>query len=89
MYVKNQDANFSKEITQARASTLYDVLNHITIDARLDKKAIDERTQAHNHLQKTKKGDLVIFDRGYPAYALFTSIIHSDQSDFLMRIRKK
>lgn len=88
MYVKNQDANFSKEITQARASTLYDVLNHITIDARLDKKAIDERTQAHNHLQKTKKGDLVIFDRGYPAYTLFTSIIHSDQSDFLMRIRK-
>ena len=59
MYVKNQDANFSKEITQARASTLYDVLNHITIDARLDKKAIDERTQAHNHLQKTKKVTLL------------------------------
>lgn len=42
----------------------------------------------HITIFKNKKGDLIIFDRGYPAYELFTSIIHSDQSDFLMRIRK-
>jgi hypothetical protein len=88
MTVKNQDADFSKEIVQARASTLYDVLNHIAIDARLDDKVVDERTQAKEHLLKAVKGDLVIFDRGYPSYELFASMIYQAQSDFLMRIRK-
>lgn len=88
MTVRNQDTDFSKEIVQARASTLYDVLNHIAIDARLDDKAIDERTQACEHLLKSEKGDLVIFDRGYPSYELFATMIHSRQGDFLMRIRK-
>lgn len=86
--VKNQEATFTKEIAQARASTLYDVLNHIVIDARLDNKAVDERTQARHHLQKAQQGDLVVFDRGYPSYELFASVIHQDKSDFLMRIRK-
>lgn len=88
MTVRNQDVDFSKEIVQARASSLYDVLNHIAIDARLDDKSVDERTQAKRHLLKARQGDLVIFDRGYPSYGLFASMIRDRQADFLMRIRK-
>lgn len=61
----------NKNRPQARASQLYDVLNRVTIDAELAPIAVDERTLAAHHLNKTQEGDLVIYDRGYPAFYLF------------------
>lgn len=84
---KNQIAEFSKEVVQARASVLYDVLNNIVIDATLKDKAYGERALAVSHLQYTQKGDLIIFDRGYPSIELFSHIINSD-TDFLIRLRR-
>lgn len=84
---KNQIPEFSKEVVQARASVLYDVLNNIVIDATLKDKAHGERALAVSHLQHTQKGDLIIFDRGYPSIELFSHIINSD-TDFLIRLRR-
>lgn len=84
---KNQIAAFSKEVVQARASVLYDVLNNIVIDATLKNKAHGERVLAVSHLQHTQKDDLIIFDRGYPSIELFFHIINSD-ADFLIRLRR-
>lgn len=84
---KNQIAGFSKEVVQARASVLYDVLNNIVIDASLQDKTYGERILAASHLQYTQKDDLIIFDRGYPSVELFSRIIHS-HADFLIRIRR-
>lgn len=56
---------------QARASQLYDVLNHVTIDALLKPHAIGERALATQHLMHTQADDLVLYDRGYPSFPLF------------------
>lgn len=56
---------------QARGSQLLDVLNQITVDARFDPMRIDERSQAIEHLNYAQKGDLILYDRGYPGFYLF------------------
>jgi len=84
--VKNQMPEFSKDVVLARVSTLYDVLNSIVIDASINDKSIGERRLAKEHLEKTDKNDLTIYDRGYPSYELFAQI--DKKSNYLMRIRK-
>lgn len=84
--VKNQVPEFSKDVVLARVSTLYDVLNSIVIDASINDKSIGERRLAKEHLEKTDKNDLTIYDRGYPSYELFAEI--DKKSNYLMRIRK-
>ena len=61
----------AKHMPQARASQLYDVLNQLTLDAVIDPMKVDERSQAREHLNQSKTGDLVLYDRGYPAFYLF------------------
>jgi len=50
----------------ALASMLYDVLNQITIDSEIAPYASSERDLLMKHLDKTKVGDLLLLDRGYP-----------------------
>ena len=54
----------------AMGSMLYDVLNQITIDARLAPYASSERDLLMQHLDKVKPGDLLLLDRGYPCFWL-------------------
>jgi hypothetical protein len=56
------------EIVQARASVLYDVLNGLVLDAVLDNPNNGERELALRHAHRWGKGDLIIYDRGYPSY---------------------
>jgi len=69
---------------QARASQLYDVLNHVTLDAELAPLAVDERTLAARHLEQSRERDLIIYDRGYPAFHLFALHRHLGR-DFCAR----
>lgn len=55
----------------ALCSLLYDPLNLITIDAQIDKYTASERDLLLRHLAKTKPGDLLLLDRGYPCIWLF------------------
>lgn len=55
-------------VIQARVSVLYDVLNNYVLDSLLFPKHIGERALALQHLVKSKVNDLIIYDRGYPAY---------------------
>ena len=54
----------------AMGSMLYDVLNQITIDARLSPYASSERDLLMQHLDKVKPDDLLLLDRGYPCFWL-------------------
>ena len=54
----------------AMGSMLYDVLNQITIDARLSPYASSERDLLMQHMDKVKTGDLLLLDRGYPCFWL-------------------
>lgn len=58
---------------QARASQLYDVLNHITLDATLSPMKTGERSLALDHLKHSQRQDLILYDRGYPAFYLFAA----------------
>ena len=70
---------------KARASQLFDVLNKITMDAIINPKATGERELAAYHFLKLLPQDLVLLDRGYPAFWLF-KLIASMDAHFCARI---
>ena len=65
----------NKTIVLARLSKAYDVLNEITIDARLCNKKTGEHYLANQHLAYMGKGDLLLYDRGYPSFDLFMNAL--------------
>jgi len=68
--------------SMAMISMLYDVLNLVTIDARMDKYAASERDLLEQHLETDLKcaDNLLLLDRGYPSinllYLLTAKKIH-------------
>jgi hypothetical protein len=59
----------------ARVSQMFDVINQITLDAIIAPKALGERALAALHFILLQAGDLVLLDRGYPAFWLFALIL--------------
>jgi hypothetical protein len=70
--------------TYAQGSVLYDVLNHVAIDALLGKATDYEVDLAIEHLKKTQNGDLIIADRGYASY-FFLARLSQAGRDFVVR----
>ena len=52
----------------ARFSYLYDVPNGLVIEADLNPRQVGERVLAGEHLAATRANDLILYDRGYPAF---------------------
>jgi hypothetical protein len=69
----------------ARVSQLFDVLNEVTLEALIGPKAVGERELAACHFEKVGSGDLVLLDRGYPAFWLFV-LLRQQQADFCARM---
>ena len=67
-----------------RVSTLYDVLNRIIVEAYLAPYRIGEHELAVAHLGRVEGRDLLLFDRGYPAFWLF-SLLRTLAIQFCMR----
>lgn len=82
-YAKNHTGNTS---VQGRVSVLYDVLNQLVIDSVLAPRSCSERDLALNHMRKTRKGDLIIYDRGYYSYD-FIKVHVKENLDFLFRAK--
>lgn len=80
----------SGEQVQALSSSLYDVLNGITIDASIAPHNANERDLAEKHLKYLKDHplpsvqELVIFDRGYPSGELLR-VLEDYGFKYLMR----
>lgn len=70
----------------ARLSQLFDVLNHVTLEALIAPKAQGERELAAAHFAYLCSGDLVLLDRGYPAFWLFALILNKD-AQFCARMK--
>ena len=68
-----------------RMSELFDPLNKLTIGSILTPIGVDERYHAHQLLLHLMPNDLVILDRGYPAFSLFKAI-QSMNGDFCARM---
>jgi len=73
---------------KARASQMFDVLNKLTVDAIISPKSDGERELAALHFLKLQHGDLVLLDRGYPAYWLFVAALTMN-AQFCARISYK
>jgi hypothetical protein len=62
------------EVTpQARFSRLYDVLNRLVVAADIEPQSVGERILAGEYLPGTQADDLLLYDRGYPAFWLFAA----------------
>jgi len=55
----------------ARVSQLYDISNKLSVDVQVAPYSVGERELAAKHLDYAGEGDLVLYDRGYPATWLF------------------
>jgi Transposase DDE domain len=64
----SQDAGEAERYPQGRLSVLYDVLNQIALEARLEPWKVAEEEMAHQQLACLREGDLVVTDRGYTSY---------------------
>ncbi len=58
-------------IPMAKISTFYDLLNNLIINSHISPCNKSERISAFEHLKKTNKNDLIIFDRAYEGIWLF------------------
>lgn len=72
----------------ARVSQMFDPLNRVGVDTIISPKSEGERELAARHFFKLTIDDLVLLDRGYPAYWLF-NLIMSMGSDFCARASAK
>ena len=70
---------------KARVSQLFDVLNTVTLDALIAPKDKGERTLFAEQCHKLGPGDLLLLDRGYPAFGLFAKV-KSTGADFCARM---
>jgi hypothetical protein len=75
-------------LPMARISQLFDPLNGITHHAIIAPKSMKERELAAEHFEHLKERDLVLLDRGYPAFWLFKLIL-SYKASFCSRISCK
>jgi hypothetical protein len=57
--------------TLARASILYDVSHDLVVDTQVSATCVSERELAVEHLAAARPGDLLLYDRGDPAFWLF------------------
>jgi hypothetical protein len=69
----------------ARVSQLFDVLNEVTVEALIGPKAVGEREVAARHFEQVRPGDLILLDRGYPAFWLFV-LLRQQGADFCARM---
>lgn len=82
-------------IPLAKISTMFDVLNHVTLHGIIQNHKASERNMAAEHIGYLTQIDnlnqsfenLLIFDRGYPSLGLLL-MLNNTKKNFLMRIQK-
>lgn len=70
----------------ALISLLYDVLNHLTIDAQIAPYSDSERDLLDKHINKIDDDDLLLLDRGYPSIRLMFEL-QSKGINFCIRMK--
>ena len=66
--VTNQSGSTGTRYPEARMSVLYDLLNAVGLDGRLEPSSLGEVDLAIAQLSKTRAGDVLINDRGFTGY---------------------
>lgn len=87
-WAQQKDKDISGSRTMALASVMYDVLNRVALDAKLERCDAYEVDIAKQHLKHTGDNDLVIYDRGYCSFRMMALSAQS-KGDFLIRCRSR
>lgn len=87
MHFGGQPHRGNKRCTQARISECYDVASGLTVDLQVAPYASAERDLAALHLAKTQADDILLYDRGYPAF-WFYALHQQHQRYFCMRLQE-
>ena len=74
-------------VPMARFSRLYDVLNGQVVQADMAPYDTSERELASDYLSRLLSDDLVLYDRGYPAFWLL-AYHHEESRQYCLRVRK-
>lgn len=85
-WAQQKDKDISGTRTMALGSVLYDVLNRVAVDARLERCDAYEVDIAKQQLAYTADTDLVIYDRGYCSFRMM-ALATKAKGDFLIRAR--
>jgi hypothetical protein len=80
--------NSGSPCPMARISQMFDVLNKVTIDAIISPYHVGERELLKKHVLNLLPNDLLLLDRGYPAYWIF-NLVMSQDGNFCARISKQ
>ena len=78
--VTNQTGATGTEYPEARISVLYDVLNRIGLDPRLEPNTVGEVQLAIEHLIHFEKEDVGLVDRGFAGYPLLAHFVHAHKN---------
>lgn len=73
-------------ITYGRVSQAYDLLNNLTLDAKLSTYGDNEHNLAEQHTEAFKAGDLILCDRNYASFWMFALLMHKGV-DFCFRLK--
>jgi hypothetical protein len=89
-------AGSSGQSPSAQASCLYDVLEDVIVDARIEAMKTGERELANMHICRLRElgqdiPNLILFDRGYASEELVRHLLDGDAGriDFIMRVKTK
>jgi hypothetical protein len=84
---RNQKPDVAGEHCYGLASVLYDVLNRVALDARLEPIHSSETELAEQQMQHMTKNDLGIYDRGYCSFRILAAASKAD-GHFLVRCKR-
>jgi len=71
----NQNGATGTRYPEARLSVVYDLLNHLGLEAQLQPSTVGEVTLATQQLEQFGPGDVEINDRGFSGYVYFARLV--------------
>lgn len=80
----NQHGPTGTRFPEARLSVVYDLLNRVGLDARLEPSTVGEVALASQQLEHLQPGDVEINDRGFTGY-LYLALVAQRGSHFIAR----
>lgn len=85
-----QDGTSGKGFNQYHLNALYDLLNHVYLDATITPRpTTSERREFISMVERASFSEptLYIADRGYPAWSVFAHFKYKDNADYLIRVK--
>ena len=82
--VTNQNGTTGTRFPEARLSVLYDVLNRVGWEARLEPSTLGEVALASQQLARLQPGDVAITDRGFTGY-VYLALVRQRGAHFIAR----